>query len=61
MYKLRIYEISGAGKGKLYHQELFATKDQIDKRYNEFFNKESSFNPTAWELVDGEWKRLEGY
>lgn len=47
MYKLRIYEISGAGKGKLYHQELFATKDQMDKRYNEFFNKESSFNPTA--------------
>ncbi len=37
MYKLRIYETSGAGKGKLYHQELFATKDQMDKRYNEFF------------------------
>lgn len=53
MYKLRIYKISG----KLDHEELFNTKEQMNKRYSEFKN----IKPTAWELIDNEWKRLEGY
>ena len=60
MYKLRIYKLSGADKGNLDHEETFDTKKQMDRRYNELFDKELySLNPTAWELVDGEWKRLE--
>lgn len=62
MYKLRIYKLSGIDKGNLDREELFDTKDQMDKRYTELFNKELySLNPTAWEFCDGEWKRLKGY
>ena len=62
MYKLRIYRLSGVDKGNLDHEEFFDVKDQIDKRYNELFKRELySLNPTAWELCDGEWKRLRGY
>lgn len=53
MYKLRIY----TDKGKLDHEEIFDTKEQMNKRYSEFKN----IKPTAWELADEEWKRLEGY
>lgn len=60
MYKLRIYKTLG-DKGNLDHEEMFETKEQMDNRYNELFSKESNMNPTAWELVDSEWKRLEGY
>ena len=62
MYKLRIYKLSGSDKGNLDHEEIFDTKEQIDKRYDELFKRELySLNPTVWKLVDGEWKRLEGY
>ena len=62
MYKLRIYKLSGSDKGNLDHEEIFDTKEQIDKRYDELFKSELySLNPAVWELVDGEWKRLEGY
>lgn len=62
MYKLRIYRLSGVDKGNLDHEEFFDTKDQMDKRYNELFKRELySLNPTAWERVDEEWKRLRGY
>jgi hypothetical protein len=62
MYKLRIYKLSGLDKGNLDYEEFFDTKEQMVKRYDELFKKDLySLNPTAWELVDGEWKRLEGY
>ena len=62
MHKLRIYKLSGVNKGNLDHEELFDTKEQMDKRYDELFKKDLyGLNPTAWELIDGEWKRLEGY
>ena len=62
MYKLRIYKLSGVNKGNLDHEELFDTKEQMDKRYNELFDRDLySLNPTAWELVDNNWKRLEEY
>lgn len=62
MHKLRIYKLSGLDKGNLDYEEFFDTKKQMVKRYDELFKKDLySLNPTAWELVDGEWKRLEGY
>lgn len=62
MYKLRIYNLTGADKGNLNHEEIFDTKEQMDKRYNELFKRNLySLNPTAWEQIDGEWKRLESY
>lgn len=62
MHKLRIYKLSGLDKGNLDYEEFFDTKEQMVKRYDELFKKDLySLNPTAWELVDGEWKRLEGY
>jgi hypothetical protein len=34
----------------------------MDKKYDELFKMELySLNPTAWEKIDGGWKRLEGY
>ena len=62
MYKLRIYKLSGVDKGNLDHEELFDTKNQMDKRYDELFQSELyGLNPTAWKEIDGKWKRLEGY
>ena len=62
MYKLRIYKLTGIDKGNLDHEEMFDTKEQMDKRYDELFKRKLySLNPTAWEQIDGEWKRLEGY
>ena len=62
MYKLRIYKLSGVDKGNLDHEELFDTKEQMDKRYDELFQSELyGLNPTAWKEIDGKWKRLEGY
>ena len=58
MYKLRIYRKNGS----LDHEEIFDTKEEMVKRYNKLFKHENySLNPTAWENVDGEWKRLEGF
>lgn len=58
MYKLRIYKTSG----KIEHEEIFDTKEQMDRRYDELFKRDLySSNPTAWKLIDGVWKRLEGY
>ena len=54
MYKLRIYNLIGADKGNLNHEEKFNTKEQMDKRYNELFKRELySLNPTAWERIYG--------
>ena len=62
MYKLRIYNLTGADKWNLNHEEKFDTKEQMDKRYDEVFKMElHSLNPTAWERIDGGWKRLKGY
>ena len=62
MYKLRIYKLSGLDKGNLDHEELFDTKEQMDKRYDELFKRELySLNPTALEQIDDGWKLLEGY
>ena len=62
MFKLRIYKSSGADKGNIDHEEFFSTKEEMETRYNELFvYKNYSLNPTAWENVDGEWKRLEGF
>lgn len=48
MYKLRIYKLSGLDKGNLDHEELFDAKEQMDKRYDELFQRELySLNPTA--------------
>ena len=61
MYKLRIYKLSGSDKGNLDHEEFFSEREKMETRYNELFVYENySLNPTAWENVDGEWKRLEG-
>lgn len=62
MYKLRIYKLSGVGKGNLDHEEIFDTKEQMAKRYDELFKSDLySLNPTAWKQVNSEWKRLEEY
>lgn len=62
MYKLRIYKLSGVDKGNLDHEEMFDTKEQMDKRYDELFKRELySLNPTAWKQNNNGWKRLEGY
>ena len=62
MYKLRIYKKSGHDRGNLDHEEMFDTKEEMNKRYDELFDVESySLNPTAWELVNGKWLRLMEY
>ena len=62
MYKLRIYKLAGSNKGNLDHEEIFSTREEMEKRYDELFVYENySLNPTAWENVDGKWKRLEGF
>ena len=62
MYKLRIYKLSGIEKGNLDHEEMFNTKEQMDKRYDELFEEKLyALNPTAWDFVIDRWRRLEGY
>ena len=62
MFKLRIYKLSGVYKGNLDHEEFFSTREEMETRYDELFVYENySLNPTAWEKIDGEWKRLEGF
>lgn len=61
MYKLRIYKLGGTEQGNLKCEEFFTTKEDMNKRYNELFRRELySLNPTAWELIDNEWKRIGG-
>lgn len=50
MYKLRIYKLSGSDKGNLDHEEMFDTKEQMDKRYDELFNEKwcCSNTPTSF-------------
>lgn len=52
MYKLRIYK----NTGNLDHEEVFDTKEKMDKRYDELF----SLNPTAWKY-NNNWERIIGY
>ena len=41
---------------------MFNTKEQMDKRYDELFDRDLySLNPTAWKKIGDGWKRLEGY
>lgn len=62
MYKLRIYKLSGIDIGNLDHEEFFDTKELMNKRYDELFQRDLyGLNPTAWKEIDGKWKRLEGY
>ena len=62
MYKLRIYKLSGVDKGNLDHEEFFSKREDMETRYDELFVYENySLNPTAWENIDREWKRLEGF
>lgn len=62
-YKLRVYKISGKDKGKIDHEEFFQKKEEMDERYLYFLSYRIGWDPlpTAWKMVDGEWKRLEGY
>lgn len=61
-YKLRVYKQTGFDRGNLDHEELFASKEKMDTRYNELFNSRVfALNPTAWELKNGNWERLLGY
>lgn len=61
-YKLRVYKQTGFDRGNLDHEELFASKEKMDTRYNELFNSRVfTLNPTAWELKNGNWERLFGY
>ena len=62
MFKLRIYKLSGSDKGNLDHEEFFSKREEMETRYDELFVYENySLNRTAWENIDGEWKRLEGF
>ena len=63
MERVRVFELSGVDKRNLDDEELFDTKNQMDKRYDELFKKELySLNPTAWKQIDeNRWCRLEGY
>ena len=60
MYKLRIYKHTGS----LDHEEVFDTKERMDKRYDELFRYDLfSLNPTAWKYNNNNnnWERLFGY
>ena len=57
MYKLRIYNHTG----NLDHEEVFNTKEKMDKRYDELFRYDLfSLNPTAWKY-NNNWERIFGY
>lgn len=61
-YKLRIYKVTGSEKGNLDHEEFFKEKAELDQRYNELFGYENyACNPTAWQMVNGSWVRMEHY
>lgn len=57
-YKLRVYKAIGAYD----HEEYFDTREEMDDRYELFMSyRMGEPLPTAWELINGEWERLEGY
>ena len=61
-YKLRVYKTDRINKGNLDHEEFFSTREEMDKRYHELFVYANyGLNPTAWEKINEEWYRLEGY
>lgn len=57
MYKLRIYHEFGKNKGNLKNEEFFDSYAEMVSRYKKF----GKVKPTAWKLVNNEWKRLEGF
>ena len=60
-YKLRIYKTEGSNKGRLDHEEFFASFEDAKARYYELFDYNLfSLNPTIWELCDNEWIRILG-
>ena len=61
LFKLRFYKKTGSDKGNLDHEEYFATRDGAFARYREVFvRSDYSLNPTIWEFIAGEWKRIYG-
>ncbi len=62
-YKLRIYVKSGIHKGDLKRQEYFSNLNDLDRRYRELNPKfvDYALNPTAWQMINGEWLRILGY
>lgn len=62
-YKLRIYIKSGPNAGNLKREEFFSTQTDLDKRYKQLNPEfvDYALNPTAWQMVNGEWLRIFGY
>lgn len=62
-YKLRIYIKSGPNAGNLKREEFFSTQTDLDRRYKQLNPKfvDYALNPTAWQMVNGEWLRMFGY
>ena len=62
-FKLRIYIKFGPNAGNLKREEFFSTQTDLDKRYKQLSPKfvDYALNPTAWQLVNGEWLRMFGY
>lgn len=58
-YKLRFYNLSGANKGNLHHEEFFETLTEMQIRYKEVFKRDLySLNPTGWKLIDENYIRI---
>lgn len=62
-FKLRIYVKSEPHKGDLKCQEYFTDLNGLNRRYKELNPKfvDYALNPTAWQLINGEWIRMFGY
>ena len=57
-FKLKIYKDNGS----LDHEEFFRSREELETRYDELFVYEKfGLNPTAWEEINGKWRRLEGF
>ena len=61
-FKLKIYHLSGSEKGNLDHEEVFQTREEMEKRYNALFQYNLyGLNPTAWQRMGKTWIRLAGF
>ena len=61
LYRLVFYKKSGKDIGSQGHEEFFESKEELDTRCREVFNKKSNFNPTAWVKTKKGYERLLGY
>lgn len=60
-FKLRFYQLDGYEKGNLDHEEFFETREEMDDRYYDVFERDLyALNPTAWEKKDELWIRIYG-